>query len=150
MRRTPNANAGRRATGRNHAITFASRNRGEPVFREGEISSTNSKWYDPIVAQDHTRAMEGSLIYAFRSRNSASDWNCPPLPRVPPIYRFSRMTLGTNQRTSRPTSNTASGGPNSTTPSNQCAQSISHSGVLNRTALMTRENGSIDFETKSS
>jgi hypothetical protein len=43
-----------------------------------------------------------------------------------------------------------SGGPNNTTPSNQWAQSISHSGTLNRAALIARENGSIDFEIKSS
>jgi hypothetical protein len=35
------------------------------------------------------------------------------------IYAFSRMTLRANQRAERATTNTASGGPNSTTASNQ-------------------------------
>jgi len=71
-------------------------------------------------------------------------------PSPPPTYSFKHLTLRTNQNTNRPTSNTTSGGPNNRTPSNQWAQSISHSGTLVRAALIAHEKGSIDFEIKSS
>jgi len=69
----------------------------KPIFRDGE-PLTNSKQSD----RPHARVLAGG-------------W----LGYLPPIYSFSRLTLRANQSPHRPTSNTTSGGPNSTTASNQ-------------------------------